>query len=140
MVEAFRAAMDSALRITIGTIGTLAPMARRNGPFLNGPTVRVSSRVPSGAIITERPLRVSSSASRSDWTAAWGFSRSMKTVSTNRPRVPTIGSLCSSFLPTAVQLSCRSEATMTPSKLLRWLNTNTAGRFLRRFSLPSTFT
>ena len=135
-----RAAIASALRITIGTIGTPADMARRNGPFLNGPTDRVSSRVPSGAITTDSPLRVSSSASRSDSIAACGLSRSMNTVSTRRPSVPTTGSFCNSFLPTAVQLSWTSDATMTPSKLLRWLNRNTAGRFLLRFSRPSTLT
>ena len=40
--------MTSALRITMGTIGIPADIAMRNGPFLNGPTSVVSSRVPSG--------------------------------------------------------------------------------------------
>src|SRR6202022_1699359 len=50
-----RAAMTSALRITIGTIGIRAAIAMRNGPFLNGPTSVVSSRVPSGAIRIDSP-------------------------------------------------------------------------------------
>ena len=124
--------------MTTGTIGIPAPMASRNGPFLNGPTERVSRRVPSGAIITERPLRANSSASFSASTAALGSSRSMNTVSTSRPRVPTIGSLASSFLPTPVQLSFSSDATMSGSMLLRWLKMNTAGRFFVRFASPIT--
>ena len=76
----------------IGTIGTPADMASRNGPFLNGPTDLVSSRVPSGAITTDRPFRASSSACFNDSTAAFGSSRSMKTVSTSLPSVPIKGS------------------------------------------------
>ena len=122
--------------MTTGTIGTPADMASRNGPFLNAPTDRVSSRVPSGAIITDRPLRASSSASLSDSTAFLGSSRSMKMVSVSLPIVPTIGSLASSFLPTPVQLSFNIDATIIGSKLLRWLKMNTAGRCLVRFSSP----
>ena len=62
--------MTSALRITIGTIGMPADIAIRNGPFLNGPTSVVSSRVPSGAIRIDRPLRASSSTFFSPSTAA----------------------------------------------------------------------
>ena len=125
--------------MTIGTIGTPADIASRNGPFLKGPTDRVSSRVPSGAMTTERPFLARSSACRSDSTAALGSSRSMNTVSSSLPRVPTMGSLSSSFLPMPVQLSLTNAATITGSKLLRWLKMNTAGRFLVRFSWPSTF-
>ena len=56
-----RAAMTSALRITIGTTGIPTAIAIRNGPFLNGPTSVVSSRVPSGAMRIESPCRASSS-------------------------------------------------------------------------------
>ena len=137
-VEELRAEITSALRMTIGTMGTPADIARRNGPFLNGPTDRVSSRVPSGAMTTDSPFCASFSASFSDATAALGSSRSMNTVSTSLPSVPTTGSRCSSFLPTPVQLSLTSAPTITASKLLRWLKMKTAGRFLFRFSSPRT--
>ena len=137
-VEESRADSTSALRITIGTIGTPAAIASRKGPFLNWPTDLVSSRVPSGAITTERPFRVNSSACCRAATAFLGSSRSMKTVSTSFPSVPTTGSFWSSFLPTPVQLSLTIEPTTTGSKLLRWLKMNTAGRSFVRFSSPST--
>ena len=137
-VEESRAEIASAFRTTIGTIGTPADIANRNGPFLNAPTDRVSSRVPSGAITTERPFVASFSASFIDATAALGSSRSMKTVSTSLPSVPITGSLASSFLPTPVQLSLTSAPTITGSKLLRWLKMKTAGRFFVRFSSPRT--
>ena len=100
-------------------MGTPAAIARRNGPFLNGPTDLVSCRVPSGAMTTERPFLVSSSASFNDSTAFFGSSRSMKMASISLPRVPTTGSFLSSFLPTPVQLSLTIEATSTGSMLFR---------------------
>ena len=131
--------MTSALRITIGTIGMPADIAMRNGPFLNGPTSVVSSRVPSGAIRIDNPLRASSSSFCSASTAALGSSRSMNAASINLPIVPIIGSLSSSFLPTDVKLSLTSFPAMTGSTWLRWLKIKTAGRCLVRFSSPSTF-
>ncbi|MEA2294466.1 MAG: hypothetical protein QOE86_2105 [Solirubrobacteraceae bacterium] len=44
-----------ALRMTTGTTGTPACMARWKAPFLNGPTIGVGERVPSGAIAIEVP-------------------------------------------------------------------------------------
>ena len=61
MVMELRAATSSALRMTIGTIGTPAAIAMRKGPFLNGPTSFVSRRVPSGAITIEIPFLARSS-------------------------------------------------------------------------------
>ncbi len=133
-----RAAMTSALRMTIGTIGIPADMAIRNGPFLNGPTSVVSSRVPSGAMTTDSPFFASSSTLRSDSTAERVSSRSMNTVSTSLPRLPRSGSLSSSFFPTPVQLSRTSAPVITGSKLLRWLKMNTAGRCAVKFSSPIT--
>ena len=112
MVE-LRAAMTSALRITIGTIGIPAAIAIRNGPFLNGPTSVVSSRVPSGAIRTDKPFRRELFDLVQVSTAALGLSRSMNTASNTLPSVPMIGSLSSSFLPTRRQLSLTSAPAMT---------------------------
>ncbi len=128
MVVELRAATISALRITIGTIGAPTAIAMRNAPFLKGPTSVVSTRVPSGAITTESPFLASSSIWCSDSTAAPGSSRSMNAASIALPIVPMIGSLASSFLPTAVQLSRTSAPTMTGSTWLRWLKMKTAGR------------
>jgi len=55
MVPVFRGPMSSALRITIGTIGTLAAIAMRNAPFLNGPTARPATRSPSARPAWRRP-------------------------------------------------------------------------------------
>ena len=133
-----RAAMTSALRITIGTIGIPADIAMRNGPFLNEPTSVVSSRVPSGAIRMDRPLRASSSTFFSPSTAFLGSSRSMNAASITLPIVPTMGSFSSSFLPTDVKLSLTNRPAIIGSTWLRWLKTNTAGRLAVRFSSPST--
>ena len=84
-------------------------------------------------------MRAASSTGLSAATAAAGSSRSMNAASISLPSVPTSGLLASSFLATPVQLSLTSAATMNTSKLLRWLNRNTAGRRAVRFSAPSTF-
>src|SRR5262249_12150349 len=81
IVVEFRAATISALRITMGTIGIPAAIAMRNGPFLNGPTSVVSSRVPSGAITIESPFLARSSTVCSVSTAEVASSRSMNAVS-----------------------------------------------------------
>src|SRR5207248_2519106 len=60
-VVELRPATDSEFLITIGTMGSPVAIAIRNAPFLNGPTDWVSSRVPSGAIRTDTPLRAASS-------------------------------------------------------------------------------
>ena len=105
-----RAATTSALRITMGTMGIPADIAMRNGPFLNVPTSVVSSRVPSGAMRMDRPLRANSSTFFSPSMAFLGSSRSMKAASMILPMVPTIGSFSSSFLPTEVKLSLDQPA------------------------------
>ncbi len=134
-----RSAMISALRMTIGTIGMPVAIAMRNGPFLNSPTSVVSSRVPSGAIRIESPLRASSSILCRLSTAALGSSRSMNAASIILPMVPISGSFSSSFLPTEVKLSLTSLPAMNGSAWLRWLKRNTAGRVAVRFSSPMTF-
>ena len=69
MIPASRAATRSALRMTIGTRGTSASIAMRNGPFLNVPSCPVVERVPSGATSTDTPLRSSSVTGSSPSTA-----------------------------------------------------------------------
>src|SRR3984885_11844740 len=91
MVVELRAAMISALGVTNGTTGIPTAIAMRNGPFLNGPTLVVSSLVPSGAIMMDRPCLARSSTWCSDSTAAAGSSRSMKTESSPLPTCPMVG-------------------------------------------------
>lgn len=121
MMAEFLAATSSALRITIGTIGMPAAIARRNGPFLNGPTSVVSRRVPSGAIKMESPFLALSSTVRIVSSAEAESSRSMNTPSNALPSRAMIGFFCSSFLATATQLSLTSAPAMTGSTWLRWL-------------------
>ncbi len=140
IVVELRDAITCALRMTTGTIGIRADIAMRNGPFLKGPTSVVSSRVPSGAMTTEIPLRARSSTLCNSSTADLASSRSMNTASISLPSVPTRGSDSSSFFPTPVKFSRTSADVITGSKLLRWLKRKTAGRCAVRFSRPSTLT
>ncbi len=134
-----RPATDSEFLMTIGTTGRPVAIAIRKAPFLNGPTDWVSIRVPSGATRIDRPLRAASSMGLRAATAEAVSARSMNAASSSFPSGPTSGLLSSSFLATAVQFSLTSAATMNTSKLLRWLNRNTAGRCAVRFSSPVTF-
>ena len=66
-----------ALRSTTPTSGTPACMAMWNAPFLKGRSRGVGVRVPSGAIVTEVPLRSRSTTGRSASCARAEFARSM---------------------------------------------------------------
>ena len=59
--------------MTIGTIGTPACIATWKAPFLNGPSVGVADRVPSGAMTSEMP-------SRSRCTAGSSAARALRRV------------------------------------------------------------
>ena len=126
-------------RSTRGTTGTPASMAIRNAPFLKRPTVGVTDRVPSGAMMTEMPWRSFSTAGARASTALAVLERSTKMTSARRNSCPKTGRLEISFLATKVKSRSRSRKATTMSiTLLWWLRMKTAGRCDQRCSPPCT--
>ena len=135
-----RGATSPALRITMGTMGTPACIARWNAPFLKGAIFGDTVRVPSGASTTERPsLRMASTSGAMASMALPALALSMNTTPPISSTLPRMGvSDLISCLPTPA-ISLRSNlATMMTSALLWWLKMNTAGRRAHRFSSPVT--
>ncbi len=128
-----------ALRMTIGTMGTPACIARWKPPFLKGPTVGVTDRVPSGAITTDVPTRNLSRAGCSAAMALARSARSRNATSAIRNSCPITGTCAISFLATKVKPSRSSLLVTTRSmSALWWLMRNTAGRCDHRCCCPRT--
>jgi hypothetical protein len=69
MTRLFFLMMPPVPMIVTGTIGTLARTANKLLPFLKGPMVPSSDRVPSGKITTEFPCLIFSTVATKDWYA-----------------------------------------------------------------------
>ena len=128
----------SALRMTIGTIGTPAAMAIRKGPFLNGRISPVADRVPSGEITSAQAAgdRVLHRLQGLDGAGRVGAIDEDGVDQTAEGGAN--GLSAASFFPTLVNSRPISLHAIRMSKLFRWLNRKTAGRCDHRCCSPCT--